>query len=277
VTRAATDARGESTGLLEGPGLVAAARTDRGPVREENQDAFVCRPDLGLFAVIDGMGGHQGGQTAATLMRETLLAEPDLEKALATANARILTRAQRDPDLAGMGCVVSALRLANDGARVAHVGDTRIYLTGDLGCEQLTRDHTVAAVRQEEMGVSEGRARDLGGHNQVTRDVGGRLRDGGEWIDRLEIALEPDDLLVLCSDGLHGALSRDDLMSRLRQARRDGAPCEALAEELVELALANGTRDNVTAVVVRCLERVGWPAGRPTEGWLKRLWKELSQ
>ena len=249
------EAESERTGALEGPGLVAAARSDRGP-RERNEDAFVCRPDLGLFAVIDGMGGQQAGAEAAGLAREALLGERDLLRAFLNANEKILKAARRQTQSKGMGCVASAVRVTHDKARVAHVGDTRVYLAHEAGCEQLTRDHTVAAHAQEQLGITDRGAREIGGQNQVTRDLGGQSHTGEDWIDSCEVTLEEGDLLVLCSDGVHGALESAGFFARIREARRQGAAPDSLAEELVERALAGGTRDNATAVVVRCLRPV---------------------
>ena len=240
----------ERTGPLTGPGLAAAARTDRGP-REGNEDAFVCRPDLGLFAAIDGMGGQKGGERAAAVARESLLATSDLLQAIRAANEQIHKLAESEAALRGMGCVASAVRIQDSSARIIHVGDTRVYLAGRAGCEQLTRDHTVAAKRQEAEGISAPAARAMSGHNQVTRDIGGKPQKSDEWVDRLQVDLEPGDLLMLCSDGMHGAVAAADLFARLRRARKDDAPPEELAEALVDLALENGTRDNVTVVVAR--------------------------
>ena len=105
------EAESERTGALEGPGLVAAARTDRGP-RERNEDTYVCRPDLGLFAVIDGMGGQQAGAEAAALARETLLGERDLLHAFLSANEKIHRAARKKNQTRGMGCVASAVRIS---------------------------------------------------------------------------------------------------------------------------------------------------------------------
>jgi serine/threonine protein phosphatase PrpC len=241
----------ERTGRLDSAGLCAAARTERGPVRPQNEDSYVCRPDLGLFAVIDGMGGHQAGERAAAIVHDELLARADVVGALAAANEKVHGLATSEKTLAGMGCVASALRLKENKAQIAHVGDTRIYLASAAGCEQLTRDHTVAATRQEELGLSERRARGLGGHNQVTRDIGGRRRTDSAWIDELSVSLEADDLVLMCSDGLHGSIPRAELVERLRTAARTGAVPEAFADELVDRALDLGTRDNVTVVVLR--------------------------
>jgi PPM family protein phosphatase len=235
--------------LCSGP-LRAAARTHPGTVRAANEDAFLCRPDLGLFAVIDGMGGQKAGRHAAELAREALLDAGEPARGLLKASERIRAAAAAHSDLAGMGCVASALRIDGGKAVIAHVGDTRVYLAGAAGCEQLTRDHTVAASEQERLDIPHHRAGTLPGRNQVTSDLGGE-HAGENWFDRLEVLLEPGALLLLCSDGLPAAVGADELYERLRASRRAAAPPEALADELILRALERGARDNVTAVVVR--------------------------
>ena len=260
------EAESERTGALEGPGLVAAARSDRGP-RERNEDTYVCRPDLGLFAVIDGMGGQQAGAEAAALAREALLGERDLLHAFLNANEKIHRVAKKKNQTKGMGCVASAVRISGSKALVAHVGDTRVYLAGEAGCEQLTRDHTVAAHAQEQLGIPDSGAKQIGGQNQVTRDLGGQSRTGDDWIDSCEVKLEENDILVLCSDGVHGALESAGLFGRMREARKQATKPDVLAEELVSLALAGGTRDNSTVVIVRCL----CPAPKRDSIWKKDI------
>jgi protein phosphatase len=251
----------ERTGPLFTKALCAAARTDRGTVRPENEDAFLCRPDLGLFAVIDGMGGQTAGRTAAELARQAVLDAGDPARGLASANDRIVRTAKSRRDLQGMGCVATAMRITDGVARIAHVGDTRVYLSVSAGCEQLTRDHTVAAHEQERLGLSHGLAGGLEGRNQVTRDLGGQERPGDGWFDQLEVTLEKDALLLMCSDGLPGAIGNEELFERLRQARRTRIAPEDLADELITLALERGARDNVTAVVVRHEADVATRAG----------------
>ena len=256
----------ERTGPLFTKTLCAAARTHRGTVRPENEDAFVCRPDVGLFAVIDGMGGQTAGRTAAELARQALLDVGDPARGLLAANERIVRTAKSRRDLQGMGCVASAMSIEGGVARIAHVGDTRVYLAGSAGCEQLTRDHTVAATEQERLGISHGLATGLEGRNQVTRDLGGQERQGDGWFDRLEVALEKDALILMCSDGIPGALGNEDVFDRLRQARRSGAAPEELADELIAVALERGARDNITALVVKHEADVPGPAGRAGRG-----------
>lgn len=245
------DEKAERTGLVEGGSLLAAARTDRGAVRKDNQDAFLCAMDNGLFAVIDGMGGENGGQRAAALAREALLEEQDPVKGLMRANERVLEAAAADRALEGMGCVASAIKVQGGTAQIAHVGDTRVYLAGSAGCEQLTCDHTLAASLQERMGLSHRRAKGIGGRNQVTRDIGGKSRKDTGWIDRIEAPLEQGSLLLLCSDGLYDTIGADDLFARLRAAHRESTPPDRLVDELIALALDRQASDNITAVVVR--------------------------
>ena len=252
----------ERTGPLFAPMLCAAARTHRGTVRPENEDAFLCRPDLGLFAVIDGMGGQSAGRTAAELARQALLDAGEPARGLLVANDRIVRTAKSRRDLQDMGCVASAMRIENGVATIAHVGDTRIYLAGSAGCEQLTRDHTVAASEQERLGLSHGLADGLEGRNQVTRDLGGEKKQGEDWFDRLQVPLEKDALLLMCSDGILGALGNEALFDHLREARRAGMAPEDLADGLIELALERGARDNITALVVKHEADVSPPATR---------------
>jgi PPM family protein phosphatase len=241
----------ERSGALAHGGLAAAARTNRGAVRSDNQDAYLCAIEDGLFAVIDGMGGQKGGRTAAALARDALREAKDPLKGLARANERIYEAARADRELDGMGCVASAVRLEDGLARIAHVGDTRVYLAGSAGCEQLTCDHTVAASMQEKLGLDNRGARELGGRNQVMRDIGGKPREGTRWIDTLEVPLEQGALLLLCSDGLYDSIGADDLYTRLRGAQREQTEPSRLVDALIEKALERGAKDNITALVVR--------------------------
>src|SRR5262249_44828048 len=193
---------------------------------------------------IDGMGGQQAGAEAASLAREALLGERDLLRAFLTANERIHRAARKQNQSKAMGCVASAVRVQGAKARIAHVGDTRVYLAGAAAGEQLTRAHPGAAHPQGQLGITDRGAGEMGGQNQVTRDLGGQPRRGEDWIDTCEVTLDEGDLLVLCSDGVHGALESAGLFARLREARRQVTPPDALAEELVSMALAAGTRDN---------------------------------
>ncbi len=245
--------------------LTAAARTHVGRVRSGNEDALVCRPAEGLFAVIDGMGGEAAGEVAAAIAAESLGAVPGtrrhsgaavLTAALRAARARILAEAARDANLARMGAVATAVRVDDDGRHVtvAHVGDTRAYRVDRAGVSQLTRDHVAEA-------------NGPGKKPAVARDLG-RADLPEPWVDTTRAAVHPGDLLVLCTDGLYDPVSAEELTAELTQLWSSAAPVDEAANRLVGLALARGGPDNVTVVVIRIgrfrrrgrMRRLGAPA-----------------
>lgn len=245
--------------------LEAAARTDPGPVRENNEDNFLVDVDAGLFVVADGMGGHAAGEVASEIavqaVAEVLLeaedpeetrlarATPDpqdairerLRYAMNQASLRIRRAALEDPAQAGMGTTLCVLLIEDGVAHLGHVGDSRIYLFRDDSLQRLTRDHTV--VQQE---IDAGRltpelARIVPHKNILTQSVG---YHGPVEPDTATRPVTVGDLFIICSDGLTDPLDDDALAEIIRNT-----PAEDLAEELVQQALDNGTEDNVTVVV----------------------------
>jgi protein phosphatase len=226
--------------------------SDVGPVRSANEDRWLAEPARGRFAVVDGMGGHAGGQRAAELAVAALRAAPDLVSGMVEANRRIAAEAVAD--LAAMGCVATAVEVRDGMLDLAHVGDTAAFLVSRAGAELLTRRHTRAAAVQAERVLDDEEADRLGLSNQLLRDLGGGVKAGTDWIDRAEpVLVEPGDLLLLCSDGVHGPLSHAALTDRLHRAWSEGEAATDVAKTLVAAALAAGGRDNATAVVIRVL------------------------
>lgn len=246
--------------------LDATARTDPGPVREHNEDAFLVDVENGVFLVADGMGGHAAGEVASAIaidtVAEVLLYAEDPEEtrleasleepaavvlermryAMNQASMRIRQEAARNPQHSGMGTTLVALIIEGDTAFIAHVGDSRIYLFRDGHLELLTRDHTV--VQQE---IDAGRltpelARIVPHKNMLTQSVGCH---GPVEPDTAHQKIRSGDVFVLCSDGL-----TDPLDDRALEQIIGGRPPDQLAEELTQQALENGTEDNVTVVVV---------------------------
>lgn len=224
--------------------LDSAARTHAGRVRAKNEDAYVNRPQAGLFAVIDGMGGQQSGEIAAAIAAEVLgqvpagsglASEALLAGALRDARTRILAEAAANPGHEGMGAVATAARLEDDGRTLAfaHVGDTRLYLVNAAGVRQLSSDH-----------VAPGE-----GKRPVSRDLG-RAEMPEPWVETGRVRVAPGDLVILCSDGLYEPLG-DELAPLLGRLRREGATAEAVSRRLVGEALGRGGPDNVTVVAVR--------------------------
>lgn len=243
--------------------LTAAARTHAGRVRPLNEDALVCRPEDGLFAVVDGMGGEEAGEVAAAIAAAVLAETPAIRRARSDellargferARERILAEQRADPRHGQMGAVATALRFDDDGRTVgvAHLGDTRAYRVGPGGVERLTEDHVAAEPAPG------------GGKRPVARDLGRKDLPPGS-VDRRRVKVAHGDLLVLCSDGLYDPLGDEALAEELRRLHAERAEPDAAAARLVALALARGGPDNVTVVVVRVgrfrrgrLARMGW-------------------
>ncbi|MDP2316725.1 MAG: protein phosphatase 2C domain-containing protein [Pseudomonadota bacterium] len=229
--------------------MTASARTHAGRVRPHNEDAAVCRPEHGLFAVIDGMGGQEAGEVAAAIAAAALAEVPNLPRlasetvlaaAMKEARARILRQAEAEPGQKDMGAVATAVRLDDNGRTlaVAHVGDTRAWIVNAKGVRQLTHDH-----------VAE---REAGGANKrpVARDLGRKVMEG-EWVETGRYPIARGDLLVLASDGLHDAVPADELAAELQRLWREGGEADAVSARLIALALARGGPDNVTVIAVR--------------------------
>jgi len=221
--------------------------------RTTNEDAFLVDPGRGLFIVADGMGGHNAGEVASSLAVQAIgefLSDGTpaslnvLDEALRLANDHILTVAGEKPDYTGMGTTVAAVYLSEGDAIYAHAGDSRVYRWHDGELTQLTRDDSWVAAA---MNGSPEDAREIEQHpmrHVLTKVVG------------LRPELQPSvgecpfvsgDVLLLCSDGVHGAVS-DQTLEQLLASHK---PVATVAESVVREALAHGATDNVTAVVVR--------------------------
>ena len=250
--------------------LEASAWTDPGPVRDNNEDTFLADEDAGLFVIADGMGGHAAGEVASRVAVETVRAllqgsvdpeETRLERtvpdpadelrerlryAMNQASVRIRAEAQKNPAWAGMGTTLCVLMVEGDQAHIAHVGDSRIYLCRDGRLSRLTRDHTVVQKEIDAGRLTVQMARQVPHRNYLTQSVG---YHGPVEPDTATRPVLVGDVFLLCSDGLTDPLE-DAQIARIVQ---DSDPGE-LAERLVGQALAAGAEDNVTVVVVRCVE-----------------------
>jgi serine/threonine protein phosphatase PrpC len=232
----------------------AAGRSTVGR-RDHNEDAFLVRPDLGLIVLADGMGGYAGGALASQLTVEAVARsfEEDAKdpSGLLTAQAHAAVvlahrsvRAVRTGALAQMGSTVVVLAFRGGRAAVAHAGDSRLYLLRGGVLRAVTADHSFL----RELAHRSGDEREMEhmraqwGH-VVTRAVG-----HGETLapDVTELALLSGDVLLLCSDGLHGVLEDAEIADALTMFAPDDA-CEVLLARAIEA----GSRDNVTACIAR--------------------------
>ncbi|HLK92455.1 MAG TPA: MFS transporter [Polyangia bacterium] len=250
--------------------LSACGTTHVGRVRDHNEDAFAVYdvenavpaqpagvselPTAGpgaLLMVCDGMGGAAAGEVAAALAVETTCrtlsrsrSDPDLVAALVAANAAIHEESQRKSDERGMGTTATAALVRGQRLLVAQVGDSRAYLFRGNDLQRLTRDQSLAASMVEEGVLSPEKAKDFRRGNVILQALGVE-----ETVSPVVTTLElrPHDVILLCSDGLHGQLDDEKILSILR----DAADLSGRAQALIQAALDAGAPDNVTVVLAR--------------------------
>jgi len=247
----------------------AAAVSDVGRIRKTNEDSFLSDSEIRLFAVADGMGGHGAGEVASRLAIEATAGfikrsahDTDfswpygldgnltfdgnrLRTAIHLANRRVFRAAENNDDYSGMGTTIVGLLVNGSKISIGHVGDSRLYLLRGGTLEQITQDDSWAATILAH--GPKARTTDLSHHpmrNVLTNALGARDQVDVHLAER---DLQSGDVMLLCSDGLHGVLDAD----ALKQILETHTDVETAARELVEAALDTGSRDNVTALVVR--------------------------
>jgi PPM family protein phosphatase len=249
--------------------IEACGRTDVGRRRKINEDSYLVSQESSLYAVCDGMGGHNAGEVASKMAIDTIAAFIErsgvekeitwpwgldanlsfdgnrLKTAVRLANARVFQAADNREELTGMGTTVVASLVSGKSLTIASAGDSRCYLMRGGTLRQLTRDDSwVSAALGEGILNSD----DVEHHplrNVITKAVG--ARDTID-LDIVEHELEPGDLILLCSDGLHGMIN-DQEVGRILGAATE--PLEDLGGRLIDAANEAGGRDNVTVVLLR--------------------------
>lgn len=256
-----------------------AQLSDPGTVRPRNEDylgyVVPSSPDQvrshgWLFALADGVGGQRQGEVASRAAIEEVLGgfrrAPAMEshgallnRLVQAANARICdAEAMAGPAGTGMASTVVVCALRFDRATIAHVGDSRCYLIRNGKARMLTNDHTVAN-EQLHLGIlSKAEAESLPTRHILSRSLGSGLF---VKVDVNEIQVQPGDVLMLCSDGLHGAVSSEEIAYTVTRGRN----LDAAAKNLVTSANRQDGSDNVSLqlIAVRDVERVGMYRGRP--------------
>ena len=258
-----------------------AVRTDPGLRRSSNEDSYCTRPDLGLYIVADGMGGHVAGEVASRLAVETVQNfiaetagadknrtwpfpfEPSvslegnrLKAAFRLANRQIANAMADSADLRGMATTASAVLAGDKSACVGHVGDSRVYALRSGTLAQVTDDHSWVEEQVRAGTMSASAARQHPWRNVVTRALGG---ESEVVVDVREIEVKAGDLYLLCSDGLTGMLSDADIRERLSSGRDLHEICRSLVND----SNARGGIDNVTVVLLKIEEE---DDGEDTQG-----------
>lgn len=235
--------------------LATGHATDVGLLRDHNEDNYAVRPDLGLWIVADGMGGHEAGEVASVVAIESVCADVaagiDLATAIARAHDAVLQAARDGRGAAGMGCTVVALEVHAQDFRICWVGDSRGYLWDGEVLQMLTRDHSYVQQLIDAGALSEEEARH---HPQssVINQALGVADKGGVTVDSVTGRLRPGAQIFLCSDGLTGEVDDRQIASLLAS----GGDEQERVERLVAAANANGGSDNTTVVLVSAPDAV---------------------
>ena len=236
--------------------------TDVGQKRKMNQDyVFATADPVGnlpnLFVVADGMGGHNAGDYASshavTSMVEEIRQDADfnpvkvIRHAIECVNTEILTQAQQDEKLRGMGTTIVASTIVGHYAYVANVGDSRLYIINEE-VRQITRDHSLVEEMVRMGGLDREAARNHPDKNIITRAIG--ARDTIE-IDFFHEELKSGDLILMCSDGLTNMLEDEEIGRILKTP----GTIEERAERLIDAANQNGGRDNIAVILIDAFAR----------------------
>lgn len=231
----------------------SAAESHIGMVRKINEDAFLTLPERGLWGVADGMGGHEAGDVASRMIIDTLRQIPPssdwqtqvakVKESLWTVNRRLRQESTRRYQRRTIGSTVAALLAFEDQCACLWVGDSRIYRLRDGQLRQLTRDHSHVQELIEHGLISPEEAPNHPMSNMITRAVGS---DDHLDIDLVTLSLRPDDVYLICTDGLNRMLSDPEIAHIL-----DYPDNEEIVKTLIQLSLIRGANDNVTVVVVR--------------------------
>jgi protein phosphatase len=251
------------------PEIAVAVATDPGIRRESNEDAYAVRSDLGLYVVADGMGGHAAGEIASKLAIETIetfvndtrdadanrtwpvpydssltMAGNRLKAGFGLANRRLALAMADDPNLRGMATTAAAVLATGSEAVVAHVGDSRVYRFRDGALEQLTEDHSWVGEQVRAGVLSDSDARRHPWRNVVTRAISG---GNDPEVEVADLDLAAGDRLLICSDGLSGVLTADQLEAIVGSTESLEDTCSAL------VAAANdaGGPDNITVAMLQ--------------------------
>lgn len=248
--------------------IEVAGQTDVGRKRKHNEDSFAIYSEHGLYLVADGMGGHASGEVASQLAVETMreffqMTEEDPERtwpykmdhsrgyeenrlitAIKLSNLRIFETAQNNQNQRGMGTTVVAIFAVEDGIHIAHVGDSRVYRIRDHQMEQLTEDHSLLNDYKKMKRLTDAEIANFPHKNVIVRALG--MKDSVKVDTRFESPREGDTIL-LCSDGLAGPVSDEEILEVI-----DGtSDLSTATQELVRAANERGGPDNVTCVLAR--------------------------
>ena len=219
-----------------------AGLSDPGQVRNTNEDRWTAEPSIGLYMVVDGMGGHPCGELAADIVVKTFPQQvactlPEISKPFDDHATRLLQmllrelsnglveRTRCEPGLQGMGSTVVSVLIQDRRCLILHLGDSRVYLLRDAQLTRLTKDHTITQLLVDRNEISQADARDHPARHQLTRFVG---MENAPLPDANLIELQSRDRLLLCSDGLSNTVDEAQLKGALSRENEPSSVCAEL-------------------------------------------------
>ena len=229
------------------------AATPVGRVRKANEDSYVVKPEHGMWAVADGVGGHEAGQLASQTLTASLgSVGPAVSQAdqLARFEDRVLRANEKIREITQangggtMGTTVAGILIFNFAYTCAWAGDSRVYRIRNGAIEQISHDHSEVQELVDSGVIKPEDAKTWPRRNVITRAVG-IFDDPG--LESAQGEIEPEDAFLVCSDGLTGHLSDEDIRDHV-EGKRSQEACDAMIETVLE----RGATDNVSVIVVRC-------------------------
>lgn len=241
--------------------------TDMGQIRSNNEDAFIAQyiwDEKHVLAVaIDGVGGYEGGEIAASLAQKSIIEYLEsysngerlelLKQAVIFANNRIYSERKNLPQYSSMSCVLTAVLVETESRRInmAHIGDTRLYQYANGEIVKLSHDHSLVGYREEIGELTEEEAMKHPQRNVIGRDVGSQFLEssGNDYIEVESFPLIPNSILLLCSDGLCDMITSEQMKVELGKT----LPVKDKVNNLIKEANQAGGKDNVTVVLVESI------------------------
>jgi PPM family protein phosphatase len=241
--------------------------TDIGRKRSQNQDSAVSQPELGLFVVADGMGGHRGGEIASAMAVDVI---PQIVRkrqkssnwdpvetatdAITSANYAIYAHAMDQTQLQGMGTTTTALLFRGDLLTIGHVGDSRCYYLRPNALWQATRDHSLVQEKLRAGLINRDQLKTDRMKNVITRSVGFEPEVN---VEIYQMSVQAGDLFLICSDGLSGLVDDPEILTVVQKECFEGNNIQGAVDALVAAANRNGGDDNITTILVQVMETHG--------------------
>ncbi len=242
--------------------FVSGAQTDRGLVRQKNEDSYCAEDHSGFFAVADGIGGRASGEVASRIAIDVMqdflgkgekntvhttiqsnISKNPLTEAVHLANRAVYEKSLNNPELQGMGTTIAAALIDRERLSIAHVGDSRVYLLRSYILEQLTDDHSLQSEAMKPDVVKKGTPEWFNKKNIITRALG---TDPDVEVSYSELTLNDGDVLILCTDGLTSMVSDSTIQSTIKATNDPAVACS----NLVGHAMQNGGKDNITVIII---------------------------